>query len=82
MTGYPATQPYGKIEAVLFEKEALHRAAIKLTSTTVSVVKLNNSGVFEIRFFAEQVEPNRLNNWRLVSQPEQLAIGLKHIRTY
>jgi hypothetical protein len=76
------------MEAVPSKMKALHRAAaIKLTSMTASVVKLNDLGVFEleISFFgsseASRAQPVvRLSNQHLVSQPEKLDIGL--YRTY
>lgn len=77
------------MEAVPSEMKALHRAAaIKLTSMTASVVKLNDLGVFELEISiserAKQAEPNLLSGWTtsiwLYSQPEKLTIGL--YRTY
>ena len=46
-------QLYGKIEAVPSKMQALHRAAIKLTSMIALVVKLNDLGVFEKQLFVE-----------------------------
>jgi hypothetical protein len=42
-----------RYRAVLSEMEALNRAAINLTFTTASVVKLSDFGVFEKQCFAE-----------------------------
>ena len=70
-TGYLVIQPYGKIEAVLSEMEALHRAAIKLTSPTASVVKLNDLGVFENSFLQSEQSERSLTGLPV----EQLASG-------